>query len=109
MNEVQRPIIAGALEQLAGSDWKYSEKVPDKWKEACFTYLKAWACSLNPTVLSDMAELLVRAGYKGEAKQALQVVLLFPTYSREYFTGGTSGDELTRQIVEDAKKALAAL
>jgi len=34
-----------------------------------------------------MAEMLAMAGYKTEAKDALEVVLLFPTYAHKFFGG----------------------
>jgi hypothetical protein len=109
VGEFQRALTATALEGLARHGWKYLDELPEDWKISCSTYLKAWTCNLNPSVLLEMAELFAKAGYKGEARQALQVVLLFPTYSHTYFANDERADKLTREIAEDAQKALAAL
>lgn len=53
--------------------------------------------------------MLAEAGYKTEAKQALEVILLFPTYSHVYFSGADGSAELTNRIVKDAKDALNSL
>ena len=108
--EVQRKCAGDALEELAGGTWKFSAKdtVPEDWRLRISTYLKAWACQLNPQVLLDMAEMLAHAGYKTEAKEALEVVLLFPSYSRRYF-GSADTSELVNSIVEEATKTLLAL
>src|SRR5258708_18529851 len=95
VGEIQRKCTAEALEELADGTWKFSAKdtVPEDWRLRISTYLKAWACQLNPQVLLDMAEMLAHAGYKTEAKEALEVVLLFPSYSRRYF-GSAEASEL---------------
>ena len=56
-----------------------------------------------------MAELLMRAGYKGEAREALQVVLLFPSYAGTYFASADATGQVTDTIVERTRQALAAL
>jgi len=56
-----------------------------------------------------MAELLAKAGYKGEAKQALQVVLLFPSYADSYFGGAEDTSQLVSHIVDHAQEALRNL
>lgn len=98
----QRRVAATALENLARQRWKYSDELPDDWRIAVSTYLKAYASDLSPLVLLEMADLLVMAGYKGEARQVLQVVLLYPSYDR--------GDpETARSVVELAEKAIQDL
>jgi hypothetical protein len=109
VSEIQQPLIAGALEELAGRNWKWADCLPDNWKEICSTYLKAWACNLNPSALLDLAELLSKAGYKGEAKEALQAILFFPTYARTYFAGDARADEISDTFVARAQQALASL
>jgi hypothetical protein len=113
-NEVQRWFIAEALHDLAGCSWKYdgrpaSEKtrLSEDWRERISTYLKAWACGLDPRVLLDMAALLANAGYKGEAGQALQVVLLSPSYAEELW--GSAAPDMISGIIDDAHKALRNL
>ena len=54
-----------------------------------------------------LADLLTRAGYKTEAKEALQVVLLFPTYANSYF--GSDKPEATSLIVNNAQQVLLGL
>lgn len=107
--EIQRRFAAEGLEDLAGLGWKFTAKdtVPEDWKLRVSTYLKAWACKLNPQTFLDMAEMLNRAGYKTEAREAWEVVLLFPSYASRYF--GSDNRELTNQIVDEAKQALLVL
>jgi hypothetical protein len=106
---IQRKCAAEALEELAGSGWSASADTPPQdWRWRTSTYLKAWACQLNPQVLLDLAGMLAGAGCKKEAKEALEVVLLFPSYAHRFF-GGAEASELVNSIVEDAKKALIAL
>jgi hypothetical protein len=112
IDPVQRMCVATALEDLAGSGWRYSfdeEKLPENWKSDVSTYMKSWVCSPNPIVLLEMAELLARAGHKGEARKALQVVLLFPTYGHDYYCGREGTEQLVNDIVEDAQKGLRNL
>ena len=108
---IQQPFIAQALEDLAGRGWKYSAKtdLPEDWKARVSTYLKAWLCQLNPSVLLDVADLLARAGCKSEAKQALQVVILFPIYARTHFEGAAEDRKWVNAMVEEAHKALQSL
>ena len=68
----------------------------------------AWACDLDAGVFLDMADLLAEAGYKDEARQALQVVLLFPSYASKKWACQPD-DPLVRGIVEDAQEALENL
>jgi len=105
---ITRMQTAQALEDLAGRDWKFTDKseLPEDWKARVSTYLKAWASNLNPSALREMADMLVKAGYKTEAKQALEVILLFPTYADVYFSGADGSAELTNRIVKDAKDSL---
>ena len=53
-------------------------------------------------VLLGMADLVVTAGYKGEVRQALQVVLLYPSY-------GSDDPATAQSVVEPAEKALQSL
>jgi hypothetical protein len=108
IDTVERQFTAEALEELAGEGWKYSDKrtLPGNWKDRVSTYLKAWLCNMSPQVLLAVGEILAKAGYKGEAKQAYEVVLLFPSYAPRLFGDSPQSAELTRSIVEDAQKAL---
>lgn len=110
IEEIQRKCAADGLEELADGMWKFTAQktVPEDWRLRVSTYLKAWACQLNPQVLLDMAEMLVHAGYKTEAREALEVVLLFPSYAHRYF-GSADTSELVNSIVDEATKKLLAL
>lgn len=111
---LRHTFVASALRELAGR-WRFSTDggLPEDWRDCVSTYLKAWACDLMPMELLDMAELLAKAGYKGEAKQALEVVLLFPSYTpRTQIAHSLSSGEasrLARKIVDDAQNALREL
>ena len=110
VGEVRRKCAADGLEELADCMWKFTAKdtVPEDWRLRISTYLKAWACQLNPQVLLDMAEMLAHAGYKTEAREALEVVLLFPKYAHRYF-GKADTSELVSSIVGEATKRILAL
>jgi hypothetical protein len=111
IDTIQRKFTAEGLEELAGQDWKFSDRktLPTNWKSCVSTYLKAWLCNMNPQVLLDMATMLAKAGYKEEAKQTYEVVLLFPNYAPRYFGNSCNSDELVNVIVEQAQVALHAL
>ncbi|HXN22855.1 MAG TPA: hypothetical protein VOA41_08960 [Candidatus Dormibacteraeota bacterium] len=102
---------AQALEDLAGQGWKFSDRseLPENWKARVSTYLKAWACYVNPEVLLLMGEMLSKAGYKTEAKETYSVVLLFPTYADTFFGSSDKTAELTSSIVRQAEGALRNL
>jgi hypothetical protein len=104
----QRMCAAHALQELAYSQWFWEDELPSNWKECVSTYLKAWASQMDPGVLMQLADLLVRAGYRGEAKRAYQVVLLFPTYADTYFAKQQT-PEVVDGIVNQAKKGLQEL
>ncbi len=107
---IQRTQIAVALKDLAGEDWIFTDKseVPKDWKLRVSTYLKAWAAGLDPVCLSEMADLLARAGHRTEARDALEVVLLFPTYANVFYRGHDASETANR-IVSDAQTALQNL
>jgi len=111
IGEIQRPLIATALQNYAATNWRFTDKkeLPADWKLRVSTYLKAWAGGLNPNCLIEMAEMLAMAGYKTEAKDALEVVLLFPTYAHKFFGGSDEGGVLANGIVNQAKEALQTL
>ena len=73
---ITRMQTAQALEDLVGRDWKFTDEseLPKDWKARVCTYLKAWASNLNPSALKEMADMLAKAGYKTEAKQALDSI-----------------------------------
>jgi len=111
VGEIQRPLLADALQNYAARNWRFTDKqeLPTDWKLRVSTYLKAWAGGLNPDCLIDMAQMLVKAGYKTEAKAALEVVLLFPTYAHKFFAGADADGVLTNGIVNQAREQLQAL
>jgi hypothetical protein len=111
IGEIQRPLIATALQNYAATDWRFTDmkELPADWKLRVSTYLKAWAGGLNPNCLIEMAEMLAKAGYKTEAKDALAVVLLFPTYAHKFFGGSDENGALTNSIVNQAEEALQTL
>ena len=108
---IQRQQIAQALEDLAGEGWRFTDKseLPKDWKGRVSTYLKAWASRLNPICLTEIADILTRAGYKTEARDVLEVVLLFPTYAHVFYGGAENTSENTGRIVSDAQQALQNL
>jgi hypothetical protein len=109
--EIQRPLIATALQNFAARDWRFAEQneLPTDWRLRVSTYLKAWAGALNPNCLIEMAEMLVKAGYKTEAKTALEVVLLFPSYAPKFFGGSDNSGALTNGIVNRAREKIRTL
>jgi hypothetical protein len=94
-----------ALKSLADYQWRWADELPPNWKDCVSSYLKAWASVFDPNALLDLADLLVRAGCQSEAKQAYQVVLLFPTYADTFF-GKQQSPGLVEGIVNRAKEAL---
>ena len=74
------------------------------------TYLKAWAAHFDPMALLDLGDLLVRAGYRTEAKEVFQVILLFPTYADTYLYGRQKQKpDVVESIVSSAKESLQEL
>jgi len=108
---IQRIQSAQALEELAGKGWRFSDKskLPDDWKLRVSTYLKAWACNLTPDAFLQIAEILTLAGYKTEAREACNVVLLFPTYAETFFGGAKDTERLVTGFVEQAREQLQTL
>jgi hypothetical protein len=111
IGEIQRPLIATALQNYAARDWRFTDQkeLPADWKLRVSTYLKAWAGGLNPNCLIEMAQMLVKVGYTTEAKAALEVVLLFPTYAHKFFAGSDADGVLTNGIVNRAREQLQTL
>jgi hypothetical protein len=108
---IQRMQKAQALQDLAGRGWGFSEKseLPADWKVRVSTYLKAWACHPNPDALLEMAEMLAKAGYKTEAKEAFEVVLLFPRYAHTFLKRVERISEFVSSIVNRAQDGLRNL
>jgi hypothetical protein len=108
---LQRMQTAEALEALAGEDWLYSDRseLPKDWATRVSTFLKAFACGLNPSCLQQMGELLVQAGYKTEAREAFEVVLLFPTYASTYYGGAPGCEDIVAKTVNRARDSLGKL
>jgi hypothetical protein len=105
---IQRMLAAEALAEFAGQTWKFSDELPKTWRQCASTYLKAWAAHFDPVVLLDLGGLLLRAGYRTEAKQVFQIVLLFPTYASTYYAG-QQNPELVESIVDSANRSLREL
>jgi hypothetical protein len=98
------------LEKLAERGWEdFEERSPEYWRAKVSTFLKAYACTLRPTILLAMADLLAMAGYKGAAREALEVVLTFPSYAHIMFAGAKDYQLTAEQIVKSAQKALRNL
>ncbi|MBN2324120.1 MAG: hypothetical protein JXQ30_10330 [Spirochaetes bacterium] len=108
VQDLQRTLAAEALLELAGNEWKFSDETPKDWKEYVATYLKAWAVGLNPMALLELGDFLARVGYRSEARETFQVVLLFTTYADTYYRGQRKA-ELVESIVESAKESLRDL
>jgi hypothetical protein len=62
-----------------------------------------------PNCLIEMAEMLVKAGYKTKAKAALEVVVLFPSYAHKFFGGSDNNGALANGIVNQARERLQTL
>ncbi len=105
--KVQRMLAGEALAELASRQCLLSDEVPSNWRAIASTYLKAWASRLAPLDLMGLADLLVKAGFKNEARETLQVILLFPTYAKTLW--GRDDDELLANILDQAKEALRTL
>jgi hypothetical protein len=106
---IQRTLAAEALAELAEHTWKYSDELPTDWRHCVSTYLKAWAAHFSPLTLLDLGDLLVKAGYRTEAKGVFQVLLLFPTYADTYYAGHQNLLELVQNITDSAKERLREL
>jgi hypothetical protein len=105
--DLQRTLAAQALAEHAGDPWKFSDQLPTNWRECVSTYLKAWAAHCDPLYLLDIGALLVRSGYRTEAKDVFQIVLLFPTYADTYY--GQQEPDLVQSIVDAANESLQDL
>jgi hypothetical protein len=106
--ELQRMLTGEALSEFARDKLMFqSEGIPADWKPLASTLLKAWASRLDPLALLELGDLLVKVGCKNEAKEVLQVVLLFPTYAKTLW--GKSDDELLAGIISEAKENLRHL
>lgn len=108
VQDLRRTLAAEALLELAGDKWKFSEEVPQEWRECVATYLKAWSLSYNPMALLELGDLFVKAGYRSDAKETYKVVLLFPTYADSYYAGQPK-QKLVKSIVKSAKESLRDL
>jgi hypothetical protein len=106
--DLQRMLTAEALADLAGAPWKFSDELPTRWRQCVSTYLKAWAADFNPLALLDLGDLLVKAGYRTEAKEVFQVLLLFPTYANTYYSGQQK-PQLVENISGSARERLREL
>jgi hypothetical protein len=105
---LQRLWAGEALTELARKKLMLqSEDTPTDWKPIASTLLKAWASRLDPRTLLELADLLAKVGCKNEAREVLQVVLLFPTYAETLW--GKSDDKLLEGIVCEAKENLRHL
>jgi len=111
VSDLQRMLVSEALIELAGDPWEFSDEIPPDWRKCVGTYLKAWAAHFDPMALLKLGDLLVKAGYRSEAKETFRVVLLFPTYADTYFSGQQKKHEpdLVDSIVSTAKQSLQDL
>ncbi|MBI3853309.1 MAG: hypothetical protein HY298_23930 [Verrucomicrobia bacterium] len=106
--KLQRMLAGEALAGLARDKFMFqSEDIPTDWKPLASTFLKAWASRLDPSTLLELGDMLAKVGCKNEAKEVLQVVLLFPSYAKTLW--GKNDDELLGRIVSEAKEALQTL
>jgi hypothetical protein len=64
---------------------------------------------MSPVVLLKTAEVLTIAGYKTEARRALEAVLLFPAYAPKHFGDDERSRKLAIAIVADAQEQLQRL
>jgi hypothetical protein len=80
MDERYRSMAARALRDLADEGWAFTRKedLPPVWKQKLSTYLKSWTMDLSLLSMHEVAELLILAGHKSEAKEAWQLFLLGP-------------------------------
>jgi hypothetical protein len=104
---LRRSAIASGLQEAAGDGLSIVvyDTLPADWKRRVSSYLKAFAADLSPFPMAYVAELLTLAGYKTEAKEAWQVVVLYPSYCVT-----VPGMEDTKlQIVDEAKEKLREL
>ena len=106
--KLQRLWAGVALAEFAREKLMFqSEDTLTDWKPIASTFLKAWASHLAPTTLLELADLLAEVGCKNEAKEVLQVVLMFPTYAKTHW--GKSDDVLHEGIVSQAEENLQNL
>jgi hypothetical protein len=70
-------------------------------------FLKVWAANLTPMPLLQLGDLLAELGFKNEAKQTFEVVLLVPGYAEKLW--GKDNRKLTHDIVSEAKASLKEL
>jgi len=96
---IRRILAEQGLRRLADGGWRFKDNIPETWTENLSTYLKAWMCSLNPMVLLDIAELLVRAGRTSEASEAIETAKLFPEYARSQGSEGAFSPEIVEQVM----------
>ena len=103
VEDIRRMLTEKGLRRLADDGWMFKDNIPESWKEYLSTYLKAWICGLNPMVLLDLAELLVRAGRTAEASEALKAVIRFPAYARSMGYEGIFSREIVEQVMRRAR------
>jgi hypothetical protein len=103
VEDIRRMLAEEGLRRLAGDGWRFTDNIPENWKDNLSTYLKAWICGLNPMVLLDIAELLVRADRKVEAREAIEAVRRFPAYARSQGSEGTFSPEIVEQVIRRAR------
>lgn len=107
--DLQRMLVAEALIELAGGNtWEFSDEILADWRDHVATYLKGWVANFNPQALTELGDLLAKAGHRSEAKETFRAILLFPTYAETYFAGQQTR-ELVDSIVSSAKESLQEL
>lgn len=106
-DQLRREAVASGLQEVADDETALGgyDTLPADWKRRVSSYLKAFAASLSPRPMGRVAELLTLAGYKTEAKEAWQVVALYPSYCAT--VPGMEGTKL--HIVDKAEQKLREL
>jgi hypothetical protein len=111
-SDIQRTFGSEALLDLADdSAYQFSDEIPPDWRERVNTYLKAWVAHPQPRALLNLGHLLVKVGYRSEAKETFRVVLLFPTYADTFFRGRQRNHkpDVVDMIVSEAKESMKDL
>ncbi len=105
---LQRMLAGEALAELAQNKLLFQEEdIPENWENIASTLLKAWASRLDPLTLLELGDLLATVGCKNEAREVVQVVLLFPSYAETLW--GKNDPDLLGRILDQARVTLETL
>lgn len=105
--KIQRMLAGEGLEALAQSQARFTAGISVNWRSTVSTFLKAWAVGLDPMILIDLAEFLIKIDRRPEAKEVVEVVLLFPTYAKQLYE--KDDEEYSVSIMKMAGVILAHL